>query len=159
MKILEIMEQDVICSVVGHIGAAPIPSCSQNRCASNPHSCPTLTKNYTKSITWDARTDSNCDFAYIRCSLGYKPSVLTIERRAHNFSFITSIIKIFSLEYAIYFLKQLRLPFRHICKSLVDSVRLELTSFYKRNILSVMRLPISPRIHTFGAINENRTRI
>ena len=86
------MEQDVRGSMVGHIGAAPIPSCSQNRRASNPHSCPILTKNYVKLITWDARTDSNCDFAYIRCSLGYKPSVLTIERRAHNFYFIKLVV-------------------------------------------------------------------
>ena len=93
MQILETMKQDVIDSMVGHIGAAPIPSCSQNRCASNPHSCPILT-NPLKSITWDARTDLNCDFAYIRCSLGYKPSVLTIERRAHILSLITSNIKI-----------------------------------------------------------------
>ena len=52
MQILETMKQDVIDSMVGHIGAAPIPSCSQNRCASNPHSCPMLTKYYVKSISY-----------------------------------------------------------------------------------------------------------
>ena len=90
--ILETMEQDVIGSMVGHIGAAPIPSCSQNRRASNPHSCPILTKNYVKSITWDARTDSNCDFADISCSLGYKPSVLTIERQGHNLYLLQKLL-------------------------------------------------------------------